>query len=350
MACRAPIRSERSEWIGRTRWPMKGRKNSVATRDGRGDNLARNAHPRYSDLVGNMTKLGWVALACALACPTANLAAEKTPTKIVMLCTGVPRPIPERSGPATAIIAGDRAYLVDFGPGVVRRASAAAEKGLEALEPTRISVAFLTHFHSDHTAGYPDLILTPWVMGRKELDVYGPEGLEEMIKHVLEASRRDIDIRTNGMEHQHPLLVRAHDAKPGILYQDDKVKVTAFPVRHGEWPQAFGYRFDTPSRSIVISGDTSPSEELVMHCDRCDVLIHEVYSPSIKVPVMEDWPAYSDKYHTSTAQLAEIANRAKPGILIVYHTSGRATDEQLLREIRKSYQGKVVISKDLDVY
>ena len=297
-----------------------------------------------------MTNFGWVALACALACPTANLAAEKTPTKIVMLGTGVPRPTPDRSGPATAIIAGDRAYLVDFGPGVVRRAAAAAEKGLEALEPTRISVAFLTHLHSDHTAGYPDLILTPWVMGRKELDVYGPEGLEEMTKHVLEAWRRDIDIRTNGMEHQHPLLVRAHDAKPGILYQDDKVKVTAFPVPHGEWPQAFGYRFDTPGRSIVISGDTSPSEELVKHCDRCDVLIHEVYSPSVKVPVMEDWPAYSAKYHTSTAQLAEIANRAKPGILIVYHTSGRAPDEQLLREIRKTYQGKVVISKDLDVY
>src|SRR5438128_7062 len=99
---------------------------------------------------GNMTNCGWLGIACELPCPTANLAAEKPPTKIVMLGTGVPRPTPDRSGPATAIIAGDRAYLVDFGPGVVRRAAAAAEKGLEALEPTRISVAFLTHLHSDH--------------------------------------------------------------------------------------------------------------------------------------------------------------------------------------------------------
>lgn len=298
-----------------------------------------------------MAKSGWAALACALTCSTASLAAAEMSTKIVMLGTGVPRPTSDRSGPATAIIAGGRAYLVDFGPGVVRRAAAAAaQNDLKSLEPTRISVAFLTHLHSDHTAGYPDLILTPWVMGRKELDVYGPEGLEEMTKHVLEAWRRDIDIRTNGMEHQHPLIVRAHDVQPGIVYQSDKVKVTAFPVRHGEWAEAFGYRFDTPGRSIVLSGDTSPSEELVKHCNRCDVLIHEVYSPSVKVPVMEDWPAYSAKYHTSTAQLAEIANRTKPGILIVYHTSGRTPDEQLLREIGRTYEGKVVISKDLDVY
>src|SRR5436190_11111007 len=105
-----------------------------------------------------------------------------------------------------------------------------------------------------------------------------------------------------------------------------------------------------PPRSTLFPYTTLFRSELVKHCDRCDVLIHEVYSPSVKVPVMEDWPAYSAKYHTSTAQLAEIANRAKPGILIVYHTSGRAPDEQLLREIRKTYQGKVVISKDLDVY
>src|ERR1051325_11572888 len=122
-----------------------------------------------------MTNLRGVALACALTCPTWNLAAEETAGKIVMLGTGVPRPTPDRSGPATAIIAGNRAYLVAFGPGVIRRAAAAAEKGFEALEPTRISVAFATHLHSDHTAGYPDLILTPWVMGRKALDVYGPE-------------------------------------------------------------------------------------------------------------------------------------------------------------------------------
>jgi len=283
-----------------------------------------------------------------------NSSVEKTQTKVVLLGTGTPRPFPDRSGPATAIVVGERAYLVDFGPGVVRRAAAAAEKGTPQLESTNLKVAFLTHLHSDHTAGYPDLILTPWVMGRTELDVYGPEGLEEMTKHVLEAWRQDIEIRTTGLEQRHALVVRAHDVKSGVVYQDERVKVTAFRVPHGQWPEAFGYRFDTPGKSIVISGDTSPSEEIVAHCQPCDVLIHEVYSPE-SVLSMPDYKTYRAKYHTSTSELAEIANRTKPGILVVYHTSGRGPrgripDDQLLREIGKTYRGKVVIGHDLEVY
>ena len=283
-----------------------------------------------------------------------NSGMEKTQTKVVLLGTGTPRPYPDRSGPATAIVVGERAYLVDFGPGVVRRATAAAEKGTAQLESTNLKIAFLTHLHSDHTAGYPDLILTPWVMGRTELDVYGPEGLEEMTKHVLEAWRRDIEIRTTGLEQRHALIARAHDVKPGVVYQDEHVKVTAFRVPHGQWPEAFGYRFDTPGKSIVISGDTSPSEEIVAHCQPCDVLIHEVYSPE-SVLGMPDYRTYRAKYHTSTSELAEIANRTKPGILVIYHTAGRGPygpipDDQLLREIQKIYHGKVVIGHDLEVY
>ena len=283
-----------------------------------------------------------------------NSSVEKTQTKVVLLGTGTPRPFPDHSGPATAIVVGERAYLVDFGPGVVRRATAAAEKGTPQLESTNLKIAFLTHLHSDHTAGYPDLILTPWVMGRTELDVYGPEGLEEMTKHVLEAWRRDIEIRTTGLEQRHALVVRAHDVRPGVVYQDERVKVTAFRVPHGQWPEAFGYRFDTPGKSIVISGDTSPSEEIVAHCQPCDVLIHEVYSPE-SVMSMSNYKTYRAKYHTSTSELAEIANRSKPGILVIYHTAGRGPrgpipDDQLLREIEKTYHGKVVIGHDLEVY
>jgi ribonuclease BN (tRNA processing enzyme) len=280
--------------------------------------------------------------------------ARKTQTKVVLLGTGTPRPYPDHSGPATAIVVDERAYLVDFGPGVVRRAAAAAEKGTPQLEAANLKIAFLTHLHSDHTAGYPDLIFTPWVMGRTELDVYGPEGLEEMTKHVLEPWQRDIEIRTKGLEQRQALVVRAHDVKPGVVYQDERVKVTAFHVAHGQWPEAFGYRFDTPGKSIVISGDTNPSEEIVAHCQPCDVLIHEVYSPE-SVMSMPDYKTYRAKYHTSTSELAEIANRSKPGILVVYHVAGRGPhgpipDDQLLREIQKTYHGKVVIGHDLEVY
>lgn len=267
-----------------------------------------------------------------------------------MLGTGTPRPNPERSGPATAIVVGDRAYLVDFGPGVVRRAAAAA-KGYSAVEPINIKVAFLTHLHSDHTAGYPDLILTPWVFGRKELDVYGPEGTKEMTDDILAAYHRDIENRTQGLEHAPPLVVRAHDAKPGIVYKDDRVTVKAFTVAHGEWRQAFGYRFETPDRTIVISGDTSPSDELVANCQRCDVLIHEVQLASYNVETVPDWPAYRARYHTTTDQLAAIANRTNPGLLVVYHNAAKEPGLQdILKQIQRTYHGKVVISHDLDVF
>lgn len=282
-------------------------------------------------------------------CTQSGSAADPVKTKIVMLGTGAPRPTPERSGPATAIVVGDRAYLVDMGPGVVRRAAAAQAKGIPALDPVKITVSFITHLHSDHTAGYPDLILTPWVMNRRELNVYGPEGTEEMTSDILHAWRRDIDIRTNGLEHRPALVVHAHDVKPGIVYKDDRVTVTAFRVSHGQWPEALGYRFDTPDRSIVISGDTSPTEELIAHCKSCDVLVHEAYSPDAMVP-MADWAAYRAKYHTSTEQLADIASRTHPGLLVIYHLSGRTPDQQLLDEVQSRYHGRVVISHDLDVY
>src|SRR5262245_43003238 len=121
-------------------------------------------------------------------------------TRVVMLGTGTPRPDPNRSGPATAIIVNDTPYLVDFGPGVIRRAAAAYEKGVTALGygGVNIKTAFLTHMHSDHTVGYPDLIFSPWAMGRHDpLAVYGPTGIKAMTEHVLMAWQVDIDGRTN---------------------------------------------------------------------------------------------------------------------------------------------------------
>src|SRR5689334_15469122 len=115
-------------------------------------------------------------------------------TKVVLLGTGTPVPDPDRSGPATAIVVDDSAYLVDFGPGVVRRAKAAVlDRYITALEPANLKVAFVTHLHSDHTAGYSDLILTGWTAARHTpLEVYGPTGLQSMTNHILQAYRIDI--------------------------------------------------------------------------------------------------------------------------------------------------------------
>jgi ribonuclease BN (tRNA processing enzyme) len=260
---------------------------------------------------------------------------------------------PDRSGPATAIAVDDRAYLVDFGPGVVRRAAAAAARGLAAVRPENLKTAFVTHLHSDHTVGYPDLIFTPWVISRKDaLHVYGPKGLKAMTDHVMRAWEQDIEVRTRGLERRWPLHVVVHEIRPGLVYADDLVKVTAFPVLHGQWKDAFGYRFETPDRTIVISGDARPSPELVRACRRCDILIHEVYSPESRA-TMADWPTYRAQYHTSTVELGDIARQSEPGLLILYHRVGSLTsfpDEQYLREIGRSWSGKAVVGHDLEVY
>src|SRR5262252_1796749 len=132
--------------------------------------------------------------------PPAQQPAQQHPkrTKVVLLGTGTPVPDPERAGPATAIVVDDGAYLVDFGPGVVRRAKAAVlDRHIDALDPGRLTIAFVTHLHSDHTAGYSDLIFTGWTAGRRTpLEIYGPAGVESMTQHILQAYRIDIETRT----------------------------------------------------------------------------------------------------------------------------------------------------------
>jgi ribonuclease BN (tRNA processing enzyme) len=283
-----------------------------------------------------------------------------TQTKIVLLGTGTPGPTPDRSGPATAIIVNDTAYLVDFGPGVVRRASAAAtSKGITALRPTNLRVAFVTHLHSDHTVGYPDLIFTPWTIGRRApLEVHGPKGLKAMTEHLLEAYRVDIETRTNPEGNQRTFpdghRVNAHEIVAGVVYKDPNVTVTAFPTKHAM--ESYGYRFDTPDRSIVISGDTNPTQTTIDACRGCDVLIHEVHTSAWLAARPEAGGAppgtfrrFSEKYHTTTDQLADLARQARPRLLVLYHYNS-VSPEELQADMMSRYAGHFVIGRDLDVY
>ena len=289
--------------------------------------------------------------------------AALTDTQVVLLGTGNPPADPDRSGPATAVVVKGTAYLVDFGAGVVRRAkSAVVDKGIAALDPVKLRVAFVTHLHSDHTVGYADLILTPWVLGRRfPLEVYGPSGIKAMTDHVLEAYRADFDARTRdralytvgAFPEGH--AVNAHEIHAGVVYKDANVTVTAFPTKHAM--ESYGYRFDAPDRSIVISGDTNPTQATIDACRGCDVLIHEVLTLEwlAKRP---DFHAYAAQHHTTTAQLTELATKAKPRLLILYHASlslrpavdaERSTPAALLNEM-SGYSGRVVVGRDLDVY
>ena len=226
---------------------------------------------------------------------------------------------------------------------------------MSALAASNLKRAFATHLHSDHTLGLADLILSPWVLERDApLDLYGPRGLRAMATHLVAAYADDLRVRETGGEPKHrynPRVVAVHEIVPGIVYRDERVTVTAFAVKHGTWPQAFGYRFQTPDRTIVISGDTGPDSHLEDQCRRCDVLVHEVYAEAGFARRPAEWQAYHARYHTSSRELAAIAARARPGLLVLYHQlMWSASEDELLKEVRSGYDGTVVSAHDLDVY
>lgn len=305
-----------------------------------------------------------VLSSCSAFAQTPPPSTEASHTQIVLLGTGDPAADPDQSGPATAVVVNGTPYLVDFGAGVVRRAKAAVlDRGIKALEPTNLRVAFVTHLHSDHTVGYPDLILTPWVLGRRvPLEVYGPTGIKAMTEHLLEAYRADFETRTNpetgsGGQTAEGHAVNSHEIRAGVVYKDGNVMVTAFPTKHAM--ESFGYRFDTPDRSIVISGDTNPTQATIDACHGCDILIHEVRSLAGLAKRPPAFQRFASQYHTTTAQLAELASQARPRLLILYHHAiavrpdmnpNATSPAELLQEILTRYSGHVVVGRDLDVY
>ncbi|GHN01479.1 ribonuclease Z [Cytophagales bacterium WSM2-2] len=269
-------------------------------------------------------------------------------TKLVLLGTGTPNTDINKFGPSTAIIVDDQPYIIDCGPGVVRRAIAAGIK-VETL-----NLLFITHLHSDHTVGYPDFLLTPAVLERHgPLKVFGPSGIKSMHEHITKAYEKDIELRLKGDEHGNPSSYQTEvsEIKQGLVYQNEKVKVYAFKVSHGSWDEAYGYKFETPDKTIVISGDCTYSEEIVKACEGCDVLVHEVYSEDGFSRKPDKWKNYHSKFHTSTSQLAEIANRSKPKLLVLTHQLvWDSTPEKMLKEISGKYSGKVVFGNDLDSF
>lgn len=298
-----------------------------------------------------------VILLAAIASDALADSPESSTTKVVLLGTGTPNPEPDRSGPAVAIVVNDAAYLVDFGPGVVRRAaemSPAYGGDIAALDVDQLNVAFLTHLHSDHSAGLSDLILTPWVAGRdKPLELYGPEGIADMAEHILKAYDADIRYRLDGLEpaNDQGWRVNAHTLEDGVVYEDDNVKVEAFRVRHGTWENAFGFRFTTDDRVIVISGDVAPDPTVEEYATGADVLIHEVYSDSGFARRDPFWQEYHRTNHTAASELGELASRAKPGLLVLYHVLyWGSSEETILEEVRENYSGEIAFGHDLDVY
>lgn len=237
----------------------------------------------------------------------------------------------------------------------MRQAVAARVNGVAALTMEALTKAFFTHLHSDHTIGYPDLIFTPAVTGRKEaLRVWGPPGTQRMTEHILDAWSQDIETRLHGGE---PSVPRAYEVvvseftAEGEIYRDDNISVSAFAVTHGTWKNAHGLRFATPDRVIVFSGDTSFCPDLIANAKGCDILVHEVYSENGLSKRTPEWQAYHSSFHTSGPDVGRVATEVAPKLLLLNHilAFGRP-EEEVLAEVRSTFSGDVLIAEDLGVY
>ena len=288
---------------------------------------------------------------------TISISGSFAGTQVIMLGTGSPVPIPDRSGPAVAVVVDEKAYLFDFGFGVMRRAAAMSPRfggTIDALAPHKMTIAFLTHLHSDHSGGFADFLLTGWTMTRNEpVKVFGPDGIQELVDGTLHAFKDDIKYRIYGREptNDRGWRVETQVVKEGLVYQDDSIKVHAFPVLHGSWPNAFGYRIETADKVIVYSGDLRPSDKIREYSTNADILIHEVYCESGYKKQSTARLAYHADNHTSGPELGELAAQVSPGLLVLNHVLWfECTADEIIKEVKTAYKGDVVVAEDLDVY
>lgn len=278
--------------------------------------------------------------------------------KVILFGTGTPNPDPFRSGPCVGIYYNKQLYLVDFGVGLIRRISQIS-KTLN-LQISQIDVGFITHLHSDHTLGFSDLIITPWILGRQTpIKVFGPKGTKKMAQHLLSAYSLDIYERINGLEkaNKSGCDVMVTEIKPGLIY-DNNLKVTAIPVNHGNF-ESYAYKFETPDKSIIISGDTSPCDALIDASQDCDILVHEVYYAQGLKTRSEQWQKYHSSVHTSAIELGQIAATVKAKKLVLYHQlfmqehildegfNNEHYKEKILNEVKLHFDGTIVYGEDL---
>jgi ribonuclease Z len=258
-----------------------------------------------------------------------------------------PRAFVDKAGISTLVEAGGERFLFDAGRGFMQRLVQAG------FPMNAVSKLFLTHLHSDHVIGVPDLMLSPWAAAPERkvpLEVWGPEGTRDMMRHLEEAFAFDVHMRRDVDESFSPEGIRmvVHEIQPGKVYEKNGVTVTAFLVSHGLVKPSYGYRVDYAGRSVALSGDTSPSDNLVAVCKGVDVLIHEAIDPEVLrrlVPDKRRVDAIVER-HTTPEQAAEVFSKVSPRLAVFSHSPGTAA---IVEQTRRSYRGRVEMGEDLMV-
>jgi len=278
---------------------------------------------------------------------------------VILLGTGMPLSGINRSKPANVILAGDKIFLVDCGEGAVRRLIMAG------IPPSRISDVLFTHHHSDHNSGFDDFMVSSWTGGKREqgrqipLQVYGPTNTKQIIEKFMDAWKWDLDLRANhtGVSIE-GIQVNYHEKNDGVIYDDQGIKVTSFTVDHGTVKPAIGYRFEYKDKVIVISGDTLPTENMIIQSETADILVHEAYSMKWLERGLKNNPSLEKiitnivNYHSSTMEVAEIAKKARVKHLVFTHLMPDPSplwyfEKDWARSVSDIYDGNITVGRDL---
>jgi len=276
-------------------------------------------------------------------------AARGQDIKVTLLGTGTPAPVMNRFGPSILVEAGSQKLLFDAGRGALQRLT-------QVRVPWRdVQGVFLTHLHSDHLVGLPDLWLTGWLVTQRSapLAVWGPKGTRKMVSHLEQAFEYDLKIRVaDDRAAPDGALIVVEEVSAGFVYEKDGVKVTAFEVDHAPVTPAFGYRIDYAGHSVVLSGDTRPSENLIRFAQGVDLLVHEVAVPETyrRAGVAPEQAKGIVAHHTTPEQAGEVFARAKPRLAVYSHIARpSATEQDIVAPTRKAYAGALEVGEDLMV-
>jgi ribonuclease Z len=269
--------------------------------------------------------------------------------RAILLGTGAPPPNPRRRGPSTLLSLGAEHFLVDSGSGV------GVQLVQAGLRPYHWPRVLITHHHSDHTIDLGHLLITRWIVGQNTpFEVWGPAGTRRQMDRLLEYLDWDIEVRRAHMHDRPRPQVSVTEIEEGKILEAGGVTVSAFLVEHDPVKPAFGFRFDGGGRSVVVSGDTRPCENLARWSHRVDCLIHEccemartTWYPGCGWPSLEDKIRDLASYHTQPDDVGRVAAGAAARKLVITHMMPGSAPAALEDAALRHYRGPVVVGEDL---